>query len=169
LSGIGLDSLFAMATFVIPFKRNGKTRLGDPALAWAMYQDVEAACAPLGDVLLCDAPGGQGEAVAAALAAIQGPVAVVNADVPCVTSAELEHLLDAAPALVAAADGTTNAIALADASDFRPLYGPGSAARFGLRALDLPGLRDDVDTWEDVRRLTERLGTNTRRALEVRV
>ena len=135
-----------MATFVIPYKRNGKTRLGDPALAWAMYLDVEAACAPLGGVMLCDAPGGQGEAVATALLGIEGPVAIVNADVPCATTTELEALLAAAPALVAAADGTTNALALADANDFRPLYGPGSAARFGLRALDLAGLRDDVDT-----------------------
>jgi 2-phospho-L-lactate guanylyltransferase (CobY/MobA/RfbA family) len=158
-----------MATFVVPFKRNGKTRLGDPALAWAMYLDVEAACSTLGKVVLCDAPGGQGEAVAAALEGIQGPVAIVNADVPCVTTVELEQLVAAAPALVPARDGTTNALAFTDARDFRPLYGPGSAARFGLEALDLAGLRDDVDTWDDLRRLGERLGPNTRRALEVRV
>jgi 2-phospho-L-lactate guanylyltransferase (CobY/MobA/RfbA family) len=158
-----------MSTFLVPFKRDGKTRLGDPALAWAMYLDVAAACAPLGEVVLCDAPGGQGEAVAAALAALEGPVAVVNADVPAATTAELEQLLAAAPALVAAADGTTNALALADARSFRPLYGPGSAARFGLPALDLPGLRDDVDTWDDLLRIADRVGANTRRALEVRV
>ena len=158
-----------MATFVVPFKRNGKTRLGDPELAWAMFLDVEAACAPLGQIRLCDRPGGQGGAVAAALKDVEGPVAVVNADVPCVTTAELERLLEAAPALVAAADGTTNALALADARDFRPLYGPGSAARFGLPSLDLPGLRDDVDTLDDLRRIVDRVGSNTRRALEVRV
>ena len=158
-----------MATFIVPFKREGKTRLGDPALAWAMYLDVEAACSPLGDVVLCDAPGGQGAAVAAALLGVAGPVAIVNADVPCVTTTELEQLLAAAPALVAAADGTTNALALADARTFRPLYGPGSAARFGLPSLDLPGLRDDVDTSDDLRRLVDRVGPNTRRALEVRV
>jgi 2-phospho-L-lactate guanylyltransferase (CobY/MobA/RfbA family) len=158
-----------MATFIVPFKRNGKTRLGDPALAWAMYLDVEAACAPLGEVVLCDAPGGQGEAVAAALLRIEGPVAIVNADVPCVTTTELEQLLAAAPALVAATDGTTNALALTDARDFQPLYGPDSAERFGLRALDLAGLRDDVDTRDDLMRLADRVGPNTRRALEVRV
>ena len=158
-----------MATFVVPFKRDGKTRLGDPALAWAMYLDVEAACRPLGDVVLCDAPGGQGEAVAAALLGVEGTVAIVNADVPCVTTTELEQLLAAAPALVAAADGTTNALALADARNFRQLYGPGSAARFGLPSLDLPGLRDDVDTWDDLQQIADRVGPNTRRALEVRV
>jgi 2-phospho-L-lactate guanylyltransferase (CobY/MobA/RfbA family) len=158
-----------MATFVIPFKRDGKTRLGDPELAWAMFLDVEAACAPLGEIRLCDTPGGQGAAVAAALLDVRGPVVVVNADVPSVTTAELQELLDAAPALVAAADGTTNALALLDASDFRPLYGAGSAARFGLDALDLPGLRDDVDTQDDLLRIVDRVGANTRRALEVRV
>ena len=158
-----------MATFVIPFKRNGKTRLADPELAWAMFLDVEAACAPLGEVRLCDTPGGQSTAVAAALRDLHGPVAVVNADLPSVTTREIEQLLQAAPALVAAVDGTTNALALADARDFLPLYGPGSAARFGLPALDLPGLRDDVDTLDDLRRIAGLVGPNTRRALEVRV
>ncbi len=158
-----------MPTFVVPFRPEGKTRLGDPELAWSMFLDVKAACSALGDVRLCDAPGGQGPAVAAELAALSGPVAVVNADVPCVTAGELQELLDALPALVAARDGTTNALALEDARDFRPLYGAGSAARFGLRSLDLPGLRDDVDTWDDLMRVADRVGPNTRRALKVRV
>ena len=113
-----------MAIFVIPFKPDGKTRLGDPELAWAMFLDVRAACEQVGEVRICDAPGGQGAAVSAALSAIEGPVAVVNADVPCVTPYELEELLASAPALVAARDGTTNALSLEDARDFRPLYGP---------------------------------------------
>ena len=157
-----------MATFVVPFKRGGKTRLGDPELALAMLLDVEAACAALGDVRVCDGPGGQGAAVAAALNALSGPVAIVNADVPCVTTDELAQLVAATPALVAAHDGTTNALALADAGDFRPLYGPASASRFGLRRLQLPGLQDDVDTWDDLLRVAERVGPNTRRALKVR-
>ncbi len=157
-----------MPTFVVPFKRDGKTRLGDPELARAMLLDVEAACARLGEVRVCDAPGGQGAAVAAALEALYGPVAVVNADVPCVTTDELRQLLAATPALVAAHDGTTNALALRDARDFRPLYGPGSAARFGLPMLELPGLQDDVDTWDDLLRVAERVGPHTRRALKVR-
>jgi 2-phospho-L-lactate guanylyltransferase (CobY/MobA/RfbA family) len=169
LPSIGRDSLLAVAIFVVPFKRGGKTRLGDADLAWAMFLDVEAACSPLGDVQLCDAPGGQGAAVSAALAHVAGPVVIVNADVPSVTTAELKHLRAAAPALVAAHDGTTNAIALRDARDFRPLYGPASARRFGLPSLDLQGLRDDVDTWDDLRRIADRVGPNTRRALEVRV
>jgi 2-phospho-L-lactate guanylyltransferase (CobY/MobA/RfbA family) len=156
-----------LATFVVPFRPGGKTRLGDPGIARAMLLDVSAACERVGDVLLCDAPGGQGPAVASALAALEGPVAVVNADVPCVTEAELRELLAAAPALVAARDGTTNALALPDARDFRPLYGAGSADRFGLGRLDLFGLREDVDTWDDLMRIAARAGPHTREALRV--
>src|SRR5919204_1491207 len=152
-----------MATFVIPHRVNGKTRLGDSRLAQAMLDDVKDAAA---GAVLVDAAGGQGPALAAALADLHGPVTIVNSDLPCVTSAELEELSAAAPALVAADDGTTNALALRDARDFEPLYGAGSAARFeqrlGARRLELPGLRDDVDTWDDLERVRERVGRHTR-------
>jgi 2-phospho-L-lactate guanylyltransferase (CobY/MobA/RfbA family) len=152
-----------MATFVIPFRVNGKTRLGDRALADAMLADVRAAAY---DALLVESPGGQGEALAAALADLSGPVTIVNSDLPCVTESELEELSAAAPALVAAEDGTTNALALRDARDFEPLYGAGSAERFekrlGATRLDLPGLRDDVDTWDDLERVRARVGKHTR-------
>ena len=130
-----------------------------------MLADVLAACAPLGETVVADAPGGQGEAVRAALARVHGLVAIVNADLPCATTDEIEVLLDAAPAIVAAADGTTNAIALADASQFVPLYGAGSATRYErtlhARRVDLPGLRDDVDTLADLERVAARVGANT--------
>jgi 2-phospho-L-lactate guanylyltransferase (CobY/MobA/RfbA family) len=152
-----------MATFVIPFRVNGKTRLGDRQLAHAMLADVQEAAE---EALVVDRPGGQGEALAAALAEVSGPVTIVNSDLPCVTAAELRQLCAAAPALVAADDGTTNALALRDARDFEPLYGPGSAARFeerlGAKPLDLPGLRDDVDTWDDLERVRDRVGKHTR-------
>ena len=156
-----------MAIFVVPFKLGGKTRLGDPEIAFAMFMDVRAACEQVGQVRICDAPGGQGAAVEAELATLEGPVAVVNADLPCVTSHELEELLAETPALVAARDGTTNALSFDDARDFRPLYGAGSAARFGLKQIDLPGLREDVDTLEDLMRLAPYVGPNTRAALPV--
>jgi 2-phospho-L-lactate guanylyltransferase (CobY/MobA/RfbA family) len=152
-----------MATFVIPYRVNGKTRLGDGLLARAMLADVQDA---VGDAIVVETPGGQGAAVAAALAGLAGPVTIVNSDLPCATAAELAELTAAAPALVAAEDGTTNALALQDARDFEPLYGSGSAARFesrlGARRLDLPGLRDDVDTWEDLERVRPRVGKHTR-------
>lgn len=158
-----------MPTFIVPFKPDGKTRLGDPELALAMFLDVRAACEQVGDVRICDAPIGQNEAVAALLATLEGPVAVVNSDVPCTTPFELQELIDSTPALVAARDGTTNALALAAAADFRQLYGPGSAERFGLKQLDLPGLIEDVDTLADLRRLAPYVGANTRSALRVLV
>jgi 2-phospho-L-lactate guanylyltransferase (CobY/MobA/RfbA family) len=152
-----------MTTFVIPYRVNGKTRLGDQELSRAMLADVRAAA---GDALVVDSPGGQGPALAVALADVQGPVTIVNSDVPCVTASELEQLAAAAPALVAADDGTTNALALRDARDFEPLYGEGSAVRFeqqlGAKRLDLPGLRDDVDTWDDLERVRDRVGEHTR-------
>lgn len=152
-----------MATFVIPYRVNGKSRLGDPELARAMLADVQAA---VGKAIVVDGPGGQGAALAAALAEVTGPVTIVNSDLPCATAAELDQLTAAAPALVAAADGTTNALALRDARDFEPLYGAGSAARFmehlGAKRLELPGLRDDVDTLADLERVRGRVGKHTR-------
>ena len=159
-----------MTTYLIPYRIGGKTRLGDPKLALAMLSDVTDAVNELAEeALVVDGPGGQGEAVAGTLAVRRGPVTILNADLPCVTSTEIEELTAAAPALVAARDGTTNALALRDVGDFKPLYGPGSAARFakhlGAISLDLPGMRDDVDTWDDLERVRERVGTNTREYL----
>ena len=155
-----------MTTFVIPHRLGGKTRLGDPGLAQAMLEDVKAV---VPGALVVDAPGGQGRAVADALAELQGPVTILNSDVPCVTRAEVDALTAAAPAFVAADDGTTNALALRDARDFQPLYGAGSAARFeqslGATRLDLRGLRDDVDTWDDLERVAGRVGARTRERL----
>jgi 2-phospho-L-lactate guanylyltransferase (CobY/MobA/RfbA family) len=159
-----------MTMYVIPYRIGGKTRLGDPKLALAMLSDVTDAVNELAEeALVVDGPGGQGKAVAGTLAAHRGPVTILNADLPCVTSAEIEELTAAAPAFVAARDGTTNALALRDVGDFKPLYGPGSAARFaehlGAIGLDLPGMRDDVDTWDDVERVRDRVGKHTRRYL----
>lgn len=160
-----------MPAIVVPYRRaGGKQRLEVPEgfrteLAEAMLADVLAAAAPLGRTIVADDPEGQGEAVAAALAAVTGPALVVNADLPCATTGDLERLLAAAPALVAAVDGTTNALALVDAGSFRALYGSGSAARFaealGARPLDLPNLADDVDGLADLERLRSRLGPRT--------
>jgi 2-phospho-L-lactate guanylyltransferase len=111
-----------------------------------------------------DPGGGQGAAVAAALIEIgPGPVLVVNADLPSLTTDDLLALEAATPepgiAIAAAADGTTNALGLSDTTLFAPLYGRKSAARFrahaercGVTAIDItrPGLRNDVDTLADL-------------------
>jgi 2-phospho-L-lactate guanylyltransferase len=187
-----------MPTFVVPFRgAEGKSRLGltdeaaRTALVRAMLADVVAACAALGPTYVVTrdptpVPGatvvaepyrGQGAAVAAAFGAVAiagavTPVLVVNADLPCVTPRDLRALANAVPpgglALAPAADGTTNALALASTALFEPLYGPGSAARFAALgpscAVASPNLVDDVDTVADLERLEPRLGPRTRRA-----
>lgn len=194
-----------MPTVVIPFAGvEGKTRLhasrrARRALSLAMLTDVLAAAAAFGSprlvtadeeaaamgrehgaVIVADPGGGQGAAVAAALADLDpGPTLVVNADVPCVVPADLRALLDATPpggiALVEALDGTTNALGLPRPAAFAPLYGPDSAARFRAHAAELglqtvaaavPNLADDVDTLEDLHRLQLRCGPRTQACLE---
>ena len=189
-----------MAAIVVPFRgAGGKQRLGPladderEALALAMLEDVLAACRSVGetvvvtsdddaaraadehDARVVDDPGnGQGAAVAAGLRVVVGPVLVVNADVPCVVPSDLQRLAEATPdngfALVAARDGTTNALGLSESSLFAPLYGPGSAERFRLHgerlgvdvvAAEIPNLADDVDSIDDLRRLERRVGPRT--------
>src|SRR3954447_20738708 len=176
-----------MPTVVVPFRREtAKQRLPPApdevrsALAQAMLEDVLAAAEPVGTVVLADEPGGQGQAVEGALRRVEpGPVLVVNADVPCARPRDLLTLLGALPAdgiaLVAAADGTTNALALAAPHLFAPLYGERSADRFLARAervgvpaalAAIPNLVDDVDTLADLERLEGRLGERTAAALD---
>jgi 2-phospho-L-lactate guanylyltransferase (CobY/MobA/RfbA family) len=139
---------------------------------------------PVGDaILVTDPGGGQGAAVDAGLdAAVAAgggpPYLVVNADLACVTARDLFTLAGAVPdgglALAPAADGTTNALALASPELFEPVYGPGSAARFAAlaesRPVDAPNLVDDVDTLADLERVADRVGPRTRAVLaKVRV
>jgi 2-phospho-L-lactate guanylyltransferase len=177
----------------------GKSRLNQLqlevriALNDAMLADVLAACATLGETyvvsaaqlaigvsatIVADPARGQGAAVVAGLdaavaAGAHAPYLVVNADLPCVTPRDVLALSGAIPdhglAVARATDGTTNALALASAGLFAPVYGPGSAARFlalgPSRVVDAPNLIDDVDTVADLLRLGQRLGPHTRELL----
>jgi 2-phospho-L-lactate guanylyltransferase len=189
---------------VVPFRgESGKQRLDAPEhvraeLALAMLGDVVTAAAATGRTLVAtsdaaarslaeelgaepadDPGGGQGAAVAAALAHVEGgTVLVVNADLPCVVPHDLRTLAGAADlgaiGYVEASDGTTNALALPDPSMYAPLYGAASAARFrdhaqaiGVTAIAcaIPNLSDDVDTLEDLERVGLRAGPRTQAAL----
>jgi 2-phospho-L-lactate guanylyltransferase len=193
-----------MAQIVVPYRgESGKQRLEAPdevrtKLALAMLGDVLTACVVAGHTLLvtndpaarelatelgaetvADPGGGQGAAVAAGLERVgAGPVVIVNADLPCVVPHDLRTLAGAAEVgafgLVVADDGTTNALALPQASLFSPLYGPGSAERFrahaeasGFAAAEaaIPNLSDDVDTTADLERVALRAGPRTQAAL----
>jgi 2-phospho-L-lactate/phosphoenolpyruvate guanylyltransferase len=166
------------------------------ALAHAMLTDVLATAVTVGRTLLVtspeatearcraaaagvevvDDPGrGQSEAVLHALRTLDdGPVLVVNADLPAAQPADLLALLGLTPpgglALVEAADGTTNALALSSPRLFERLYGDGSAARFrrhaeglGIPWTDaaLPNLARDIDLPTDLDALAGRLGPAT--------
>jgi 2-phospho-L-lactate guanylyltransferase len=168
-------------------------------LGLAMLGDVLEACAALGGPItvttsdvagaalvreagataLADPGTGQGSAVGVALGRLEhGTVLVVNADVPCATPRDLLTVLGAMPAggiaIARAADGTTNALALASTRLFAPLYGADSARRFREHArrlaveaavIDIPNLADDVDTVEDLERVAPRAGPRTLAAL----
>ena len=172
-----------MPSLVVPFRgAEGKSRLELPttaaraALVRAMLADVVGACLAVGPTFVVTPDEAElGEAVRAGLDAAfaargPGPVLVVNADLPCAQARDLLALAGAVPdgglALTAAAEGTTNALALSSVDVFVPLYGPGSAARFAAlattRVVDSPNLMDDVDTVADLERLVGRLGAHTR-------
>ena len=81
---------------------------------------------PAGAEALLDPGGGQGAAVSAGLALVDGHALVVNADLPCVTAEALRRLAAAGLALVPAPDGTTNALSLPDPGVFARCMGQGA-------------------------------------------
>jgi 2-phospho-L-lactate guanylyltransferase (CobY/MobA/RfbA family) len=182
-----LSTLRPVPTIVIPYRGDAKRRLPAPiraAAAVAMLEDVVAAALEVGPVVvvtddptavpldaevLADPGEGQGAAVAAALARVEGHALVVNADLPGATPAAIAALAASGLALVEAEDGTTNALSLPDPAVFSPLYGPGSADRFRAHApfatAAIPELQEDVDSASDLERLAAPLGPRTRALL----
>lgn len=123
--------------------------------------DVRSAVARLGVVLRPDVPhGGLNATISTGVAwAGGGPVAVLPSDLPALTPDELAEALAASAehsrAFVPDASGTGTTLLTATSGTLRPRYGPESAgqhARDGCVTLagDWPGLRRDVDTFEDL-------------------
>lgn len=85
-------------------------------------------------------------------------IAIVVADLPGLQAAELASVLTTAPtdraSLVAGRDGGTTVLLLPPGVDIEPGFGPGSAARHALVAVEheqaAPGLRRDVDSMDDL-------------------
>ena len=180
-----------MPTIVVPYRGDAKRRLPPSiraALALAMLGDVVSAAREVGRVLVVtddpgavpvgaehvsDPGGGLGAAVAAGLGVVDGHALVVNADLPCATSAAIRRLAKGGLALVEAPDGTTNALSFPSPDVFVPLYGPGSAARFRAHApfatVEIPELEVDVDLESDLEPVALALGPRTRALLAVHV
>jgi len=122
---------------------------------------------PVGAEHVSDPGGGLGDAV------VDGHALVVNADLPCATSAAIRRLAKGGLALVEAPDGTTNALSFPSPDVFVPLYGPGSAARFRAHApfatVEIPELEVDVDLESDLEPVALALGPRTRALLAVHV
>lgn len=187
-------------TIVVPAKGTpaAKSRLGgDPGLAQAIALDTVAAALPVGRVVVVtsaaaaagfralgaetvhDAGLGLSAAVHQGIeAAGTGRVAVLQGDLPALTSIELEGALRLASAnelaFVADAAGTgTTLITALNPERHRPAFGQASRAAhraagyIELHLDEASGLRSDVDTWADLERLEGRLGARTAEALEM--
>lgn len=176
-------------TIVVPVKGTdaAKSRFGEDErrlqLAEAMALDtVEAALgvapvlviggpglstafADLGASVMTEEPGdGLNGAIARAIATVEGPVAVLLADLPALRSDELAAALQE-NIMVPDAEGTGTSLITGRV----PAFGAGSRAAhraLGYRELDLPatsGLRLDVDSPEALAAIPlDRLGARTR-------
>jgi 2-phospho-L-lactate guanylyltransferase len=179
LSGLGKESHRAVVLAMLADVLAATTQVGRTVVVTA-DDDGRRIAREAGAEVVDDPGGGQGSAVAAAICLFAADaVLIVNADVPCVAPYDLRALLAATPlsgiALVASADGRTNALSLPAPHLFEPLYGPRSAERFQRAARDLgleavvvavPNLADDVDTPDDLERVRPRAGPHTQRALQ---
>ena len=154
-----------MAAFVIPYRIGGSPGSATGARARDAADATDAVNELAAEALVVDGPGGSGRR---RLWRVRGPVTIVNSDLRA-PRAQIEELTAAAPPSSSQRTGRRT-LALRDVARLRAAHGPGSAARFqehlAAVQLDLPGLRDDVDTWDDLERVRDRVGKNTRGYLE---
>lgn len=129
-----------------------------------------AAASALGLDVLLDPPTAPSldQVLRAATARLSGASAllVIAADLPCLRPEEVAALLDIEAQVVVAptGDGGTGGLLRRPPAIIPTAFGPGSAAahmrlahQAGVqgRTASLPGFRDDVDTWADLRALVD--------------
>jgi 2-phospho-L-lactate guanylyltransferase len=133
-------------------------------------------CAVLPDQGHGDLNGALRSAVATLAVVSHAPVAAMLGDLPCLVTEDLSAALASMTGragFVADAAGTgTTLLAVTDPASFDPRFGPASRSAHlaaGVRevSLDVPTLRLDVDTAEDLVAAVELgVGTRTRRVLD---
>jgi 2-phospho-L-lactate/phosphoenolpyruvate guanylyltransferase len=136
-----------------------------------------AVAAALGVEVVLDPPGAAGldAAIAHAAAAVvpDSDLVVVQADLPALTSADVDAVIAATAAVVIAPteDGGTGALLRRPAACMPTAFGAGSAtahrvlaraAGFEPVVLQLPGFATDVDTWADLETVEAGAGPATR-------
>jgi 2-phospho-L-lactate/phosphoenolpyruvate guanylyltransferase len=151
--------------------------LACPAVARVLVvtDDPRAAAvvSALGARTVGDEPdSGLNAALAHGAAAVPGPVAALSSDLPALRPAELTAALQAAAgvprAFVPDAPGSGTTLLAVRAGALEPRFGPGSGAAHSAGGAvpldgDWPGLRQDVDTPDDLRAAC-RLGVGRRTA-----
>ncbi len=137
----------------------------DRIVVAASGPEAAAAASALGLDVVLDPPSVR--SLNAALGAAQlrvgaaGTLVVVTADLPRLSPRDVDTLVatDAQVVVAGTDDGGTGGLLRRPPGAIAPAYGPASAARhlararaagFATVALDLPGFRHDVDTWEDL-------------------
>lgn len=136
------------------------------AVVAAADATASALATALGVGVVRDPPGADlNDALHAAVGRIPtDTVVIVTADLPCLTSDDLDKLVsrDAQVVVGPTADGGTSALLRRPPTVIPTAYGPGSATRHldiarsqGVTSavVDRPGFRTDVDTWDDLRGL----------------
>ena len=164
-------SLAAWRTFVIPYRdRRQVPARRRRELALAMLADVTDAVNELAGRGARRRRPGRARARPSPLLwqGFSGPVTIVNSDLPCATGAEIEELLPL-PAGDRSSPRTGRRTHLRCATSPTSSRSTGRAARRAssehLAAVQLEPARtsrDDVDTWDDLERVRDRVGKNTR-------
>jgi hypothetical protein len=143
-----------------PYRVNGKTRLGDRQLARRCSRTCRTLPARRSSSTR-RRPGSRSPRRCRP----RRPVTIVNSDVPCVTPPSSSELTAAAPRSSPPTTGRrtrSRSATRATSSRSTATAAPRASSAARRDALDLPGLRDDVDTWDDLERVRAASAKHTR-------